>query len=81
MRVSRFGWVLLGLAIAAVAVTPFAPTVGIGLAILLALVLLVGFAEGLGGGHQGHEAFAQTDADRRREARHGTSQGPGPGGV
>jgi hypothetical protein len=84
VRISRFGWVLLALAVAAVAVTPFAPKVGIGLAMLLAVILLAGLAEGLGGGsdsHGGHEAWARTDAERRREVRHGPGQGPGPGGV
>ena len=80
MRITRIGWALIGYAACAVVVTVFAPIAGAVMFGVLALALLLGLAEGLGGGsdaHGGHEAWARTDADRRREARHG----PGPGGV
>jgi len=80
MRVTKIGWALIAFAACAAVVSLFAPTAGLVMAGVLAVALLLGLAEGMGGGsdsHQGHEAWAKTDSDRRREAR----QGPGPGGV
>lgn len=85
MRITKIGWTLIAFGVCAAVVTVFAPLAGEIMFGVLAVVLLVGLAEGLGGGsdsHQGHEAWAKTDTDRRRETRHRPGQGPpGPGGI
>ena len=74
MRVTKIGWVLIGLVCCAAVVTVFAPLAGEIMFGVLALVLLVALADGMGGGsdsHGGHEVWEKADADRRREARQG----------
>jgi hypothetical protein len=74
MRVTKVGWALIAFAVCTAVVTAFAPFAGLVMAGVLAVVLLLALAEGMGGGsdsHQGHEAWAKTDTDRRREARQG----------
>jgi hypothetical protein len=84
VRVTKVGWLLIAFAAATAVVSIFEPTTGLVMAGVLAVAGLLLLAEGLGGGsdtHGGREEWAKTDADRRREVRHGPSQGPGPGGI
>ena len=72
MRLTRMGKLLLGLLAATVVVSLVAPTVGLVMAIVLAVVGLFALAEGLGstGAEAGHEAWANVAAERKREALH-----------
>ena len=70
MRLTLFGkGLLVALAVTAV-VSVIAPTAGLVMAIVLAVAGLIGLAEGFGGtgAEAGHEAWAKTEADRKREA-------------
>ena len=72
MRLTRMGKLLLGFLAATVVVSLVAPTVGLVMAIVLAVAGLFALAEGLGstGAEAGHEAWANVEAERKREALH-----------
>ena len=64
------GKVFLAFLAATAVVSVFAPTAGLVMAIVLAVVGVIALSEGLGstGAEAGHEAWAQVEADRKREA-------------
>lgn len=71
MRLSGFGKLVIVLGVGAIVLTAFSPVAGIAVAVVVALLLLGALAEGMSGGSdggQGHEAWARTDTDRKREA-------------
>jgi hypothetical protein len=70
MRLTRVGKALVAFLVATAVVSVVAPTAGLVMAIVLAAAGLVALAEGLGstGAEAGHEAWAQVEADRKREA-------------
>ena len=70
MRLTRVGKVLAVFVAVTAAVSVIAPTAGLVMAILLAVVGVIALSEGFGGtgAEAGHEAWAQVEADRKREA-------------
>jgi hypothetical protein len=72
MRLTRVGKALLVLLAATAVVAVIAPTAGLIMAIVLAVIALFGLAEGLGstGAEAGHESWANVEAERKREALH-----------
>jgi len=70
MRLTRVGKVLVVFVAVTAAVSVIAPTAGLVMAILLAVVGVIALSEGFGGtgAEAGHEAWAQVEADRKREA-------------
>lgn len=70
MRLTLVGKGLLVALAATAVVSVIAPTAGLVMAIVLAVVGLIALAEGFGGtgAEAGHEAWAKTEADRKQEA-------------
>jgi Na+/glutamate symporter len=74
MKLTRFGKLLIVAVVATALVSVIAPSVGLVMAIVLAVVGLFAFAEGFlggsgggGGAGAGRETWAQVGADRKRE--------------
>jgi hypothetical protein len=69
MRLTRVGKALLGFLAATAMVSVIAPTAGLIMAIVLAVVGVIALSEGLGstGAEAGHEAWAKVEADRKQE--------------
>jgi hypothetical protein len=72
MRLTRVGKGLAGFVAVTAAVSLVAPTAGLVMAIVLAAVGLFALAEGVGSGSSGtkagHDAWANAEAERKREA-------------
>ncbi len=70
MRLTRVGMALVVFVLATAVVSVVAPTAGLVMAIVLAAVVLFALAEGIGssGAEAGHEAWANVEAERKREA-------------
>ena len=71
MRLTRVGKLLVVFVAVTAVVSVVAPTVGLVMAIVLAAIVLFGLAEGVGGAgsaEAGHDAWAQVEAERKREA-------------
>jgi hypothetical protein len=69
-RLTLIGKLLIGTVIATAAISVFAPTVGLVLAIVLAVIALLALSEGVmsSGAEAGHDAWANVEAERKREA-------------
>ena len=68
---SRVGKALVVFVAATAVVSVIAPNAGLVMAIVLAVVVLFALAEGIGGtsgAQAGHEAWANVEAERKREA-------------
>jgi Na+/glutamate symporter len=75
MRLTRFGKFLIVAVVCTALISVIAPSVGLVMAIVLAVVGLIAVAEGFlggsggaGGAGGGRETWAQVGADRKREA-------------
>ena len=70
VRLTRVGKVLAICVVATAMVSVIAPTAGLVMAIVLAVIALAALSEGLGstGAEAGHEAWAGVEAERKREA-------------
>ena len=71
MRLTRVGKLLIVLVAATAVVSLIVPTAGLVMAIVLAAIGLFALAEGVGGtggAEAGHDAWAQVEAERKREA-------------
>ena len=73
MRLTRFGICLVVLVLVTAVVSILAPTAGLAMAIVLAVVALVALSDGLlsTGAEAGHEAWARVEAERKQESLRG----------
>jgi hypothetical protein len=68
MRLTLVGKLLIAAVVATAAISLFVPTVGLVLAIVLAVIALLVLSEGVmsSGAEAGHDAWAKVEAERKR---------------